>query len=226
MDRSDGTHVAVGSAFLGVGGVGLSIMIPLAAAANPHPWTAVWFLIPACVAGVLGLMGFYILAAVYTGWRLPSTASERAAAPDLRVESVAILNVYEGASGPQVVFQVGIANDGRGDVTNASVNVCVPLLVRELIRSDDSGGRLGVGADLVGAIAATDKVRYWNIAGQTFSGRTSYVLPFRAGMGTAERFAVDVKIVSVDLDHPVKASVVLDPAAHASDVVEGQEPAP
>jgi len=79
MEKSEATHVAVGSAALGVGGVALSIMIPLAAAAKPHPWTATWFLVPSCVAGVLGLSGFYLLLAVFTGWPLPQTASDRAA---------------------------------------------------------------------------------------------------------------------------------------------------
>jgi hypothetical protein len=55
----------------------LSILIPLAASADKHPWTASWFLIPSIVAGALGLLGGYMLVGVYTGWRLPTTASER-----------------------------------------------------------------------------------------------------------------------------------------------------
>jgi hypothetical protein len=142
MERSEATHVAVGAAFLGVGGVGLSIMIPLAAAAKPHPWTAGWFLLPSCVAGVLGLPGLYMLVSTYTGWWLPSTASERAAATDLRLEGFRIVSVYLTPE-VQVVFRVGLNNRARRDVTNATVNVLVPDFVRAICRVDGSGGRIG-----------------------------------------------------------------------------------
>src|SRR5436190_1876180 len=111
MERSDATHVAVGATFLAVGGVILGILIPLTAAAKKHPWTAAWFVAPATIAGLLGLIGLYMLVAVYTGWWVPTTASAREAAVDLRMEQASVLRVDER----KVLFQLGFRNRGRGD---------------------------------------------------------------------------------------------------------------
>src|SRR4051794_17557523 len=83
MDRSEGTQVAVGGALLGTGGVVIAILVPLAVAASGDPWFAAWFLIPCVLASLVAVTGFYMLAAVYTGWPLPTTSAARAAAPDL-----------------------------------------------------------------------------------------------------------------------------------------------
>jgi hypothetical protein len=216
MDRSDATHVAIGSAFLGVGGVGLSILIPLAAAARPHPWTAAWFIAPACVAGVLGLAGFYMLLTIYTGWWLPPTASERAAVADLRVEAIEILSVYTTPE-TQVLFRVGLNNRARRDVTNATLNVLVPDFVRAICQSKD-GGRIGqdshaVTAESIQEDGAGNPIgsRYWNRIELTFPGRTAYPMDFRASLPTPQLFRVLVRVVSADLPDELVEQADLDP---------------
>lgn len=135
MDRSEATNVAVSSALLGTGGIALAIVIPLAAGVQPHPWTASWFLAPACFFGALGLVGFYGLMALYTGWPLPVTAVERELAAELHIEPIQIEAQQNGA----VRFQVGLRNDGGSDIANATVNIVVPSFIRTMYEADYRG---------------------------------------------------------------------------------------
>jgi hypothetical protein len=226
MDRSDATHVAVGAAFLGVGGVGLSIMIPLAAAVKPHPWTAGWFLAPSCVAGALGLVGLYMLLAIYTGWWLPRTASERAAVVELRVEAIEILSVYSTPE-TQVLFRVGLNNRARRDVTNATLNVLVPNFVAALCQSDERGGRIGENSRAVTSESIqqdSDGSRYWHKDGLTFSGRTAYPMDFRASLPAPQSFRVLVRVVSADIPDALVERADLDPMLQVQQLLSEQAP--
>lgn len=203
MERSEATHVGVGSALLATGGIGLAILLPLTAAAKEGPWTTWWFLTLAPISCALGLTGFYMLTAVYTGAWLPRTALERRFTPRLVWSDTSVVRADEKA----VVFRVGIGNEGRDNLDDAVVNLVVPSFVTRIWRSEESGERFRepgdqsttpeslLDDDAGRPIASTS----W-LGRMDFPGRTYRVMFFRAEMDTVRGFPARVLVVGPALD--------------------------
>jgi hypothetical protein len=189
--------------------VALSILLPLAAAAKQHPWTAIWFLAPASAAGALAVIGFYIVAAVYVGWPLPPTAAEKALTPQLR----AIDARFDGMTlGGHVTFQLHLDNPGRVDITNALINVVAPNFVLKLYRRKETGDTHpddGSYSETSVSLIADDAGKplpsiYWN-GNVTFPGRTHRFLFFSAVMKEPRSFPIRVGITAESLSEPLSA---------------------
>ena len=150
MERSDATHVGVGSALLATGLVGVTILVPLAVAAKNQPWTAPWFLALLGITASLACAGFYMLLAVYSGWWLPRTHLDRVFSPKIVLDS-ATARVDSG----MVMLHLGLRNDGRGNVRRAVVNLVVPTFVTALHRCDVRGEQLPYGRNERGAVMPT-----------------------------------------------------------------------
>jgi hypothetical protein len=217
VERSDATHVAVGGTFLGSGLVTTGILVPLAAAAKPHPWHAAWFLVPSSIAGGIGLLGFYMLIAVYTGWPLPRTHSEREAAPRLTAENAYVVRAY----GRVVIFQVGFKNEGRGDLDAATVNVLVPNFAIALARCDSSGNSIdsrGRAEPTSESVTVDEHGKplpsvFWDER-LDFPGRVSRPIYFRVTLaGDQAELPVVVKVTAPPLDDFERRYVLTVPPA-------------
>ena len=187
----------------------LSILIPLAVAADPSPWGAVWFLVPMSIGTAIGFSGLYIVAAVYLGLPLPQTAAEREFTPRLKaVEAHVLGKTIRGAP----IFQIAFNNEGRGDVTDALVNVIAPNFVSALQRRTENGVR----HPHEGACSTTSESLikgedgnpvesiYWN-GNVTFPGRVHRIIYFHANMESPRSFPIRVQVISVALAEPVSA---------------------
>jgi hypothetical protein len=202
MERSDAIHVTVAGIFLGVGGVGLTILIPLAAAVKPHDWTAAWFLIPTCCMGALAVAGLYMIGAVYRGWPMPETASERVFAPDLRAIEAHVTKV----DGDGVLIRIALRNYGRGNINDALVNVVLPAFFTSIRRCAEDGG-LGhhQGAwSTTSENLGTGRLQtsiYWN-GNVSFPGRMSRIIFFRAPLSdpSVRTFPLRLEVTAVELE--------------------------
>lgn len=229
MERSDATHVSVGVALVGIGSVMVAILIPLAVAAKQHPWGTTWFLIPLAIAALLGLLGIYMVVAVYTGWRLPKTASERQSAADLRVQEVQIVQRV----GAFLVFRVGFRNYGRGDVSNATVNVIVPDFASTFALCSEAGAPIKGGAisrtsESIWSDDAGNPIDscYWANAGVSFAGRTSVVMHFLASVEDQPVLPVGYKVTSADLHDELHGVAVLQLTQQPPTALSSPEPEP
>lgn len=134
----------------------------------------------------------YMLIAIYAGWPLPRTASEREHATDLRFIEAHALRVDDG----RIVFQVAFRNDGRGDVENALVNVVVPRRLEYLHRvrengtsHPDDGGRSETDEYLPGG----DEMSLYRNGNITFPGRISRIAYFAGAMSLQHDFPIRIK---------------------------------
>lgn len=209
MERSDATHVAVGSALFGISGVALSILIPLAVAAKSDPWGEPWFLAPSIISGVLGLAGLYMLAAVYTGWWLPTTASERVTRADLVDHGVEIIRRKDDF----LVFQIGFENRGRLDIPKAVVNVTVPAFVASLGLCNLKGEALAGGTYSPTRASFFDEdeqdALFWN-GYVDFPGRSSHPLYFRAILLEVRDVPIRWNVISVELPEEYERTAYLE----------------
>jgi hypothetical protein len=206
MEQSDSIHIAVGGILLGVGGVALSILAGLAAAASAqatpnHPWTAIWFLAGSSGAGALGLMGLYMTVAVYAGWKLPRTAHERRFQPRLRVAESRVLKTEDD----DVVFGIKFANDGRGDIDRALLNIVAPRLL-SLDRCSEAGEiwqAVGSWSRAPAELepADEDSVVWGGYVG--YRGRTHTVVYFRARTRALSGFPIRLQVTADELAEPM-----------------------
>jgi hypothetical protein len=70
-------------------------LIGLAAVPPQSPWETAWFVVGLSAAGLVAVVGLYVLLALYIGLPLPETRAARGAAPDFRIESISIVRVYK-----------------------------------------------------------------------------------------------------------------------------------
>jgi hypothetical protein len=179
------THLAAGGTLLGFGGGGLLALLIYQATPNANAWNAVWFLLAFSFLAALTAFGAYLFsAATYVSLLpLPRTRYERENAPDVKVESFQLLGTDPSG---KVRFQIGLANDGRGDVMNAGMNVLVPDWVGKVYRSGAPGGSCLSTPEptLVGQSGGSV---YWNETGLNIYGRHSYLLSFEAEVSARAR---------------------------------------
>jgi hypothetical protein len=226
VDKSEAVDVSVGATLLAIGGGAIfTLLIYAAGAKDAQTWGAAWFIVMFGLASVCTAGGIYVLAALYLPLPLPKTRSVQEAEPDLRIESISPISVYQTIGGmktgeTQVLIRLGFNNRGRGDVSNASVNVLVPDgVVTALFRSDRHGNKIdqGVIAKTSESLLASRKGEdpigsmHWNQQGLSFPGRTSIVMEFRASVPVPLPFPVLCRVVSADLQHELQKLAMVDP---------------
>jgi hypothetical protein len=205
MDKSEAASISVSGILLGIGGVMLSIVFPLAAAVDPPALTAWWFLALSSIGGALALVGTYMVVAVYAGCWLPATARERAFRPRLQDAEAHVLRLDEN----DAVFRIALYNAGRGNVDGALLNVVVPDFITELHRCSETGVT-GL-EEHKGAYSSTPEALleddpdvgsiYWN-GNVSFPGRMHRLIFFRATLTSLRDFPVRLEITAPELETP------------------------
>jgi hypothetical protein len=201
MDRSEGANVTVGAVLAGFGGVIIGLLSHAAAIGIGA----------ACVVA-----GLYLIAAVYRGWPRPTTATDRAFSPNLRIHEVKVLSVEGG----DVFIEVPIANLGRGNVPRAVVNVLIANPVSHVYRCSRDGARHqepGSSDEAPGSLWSRPPESLWlrghdpvpsTIWGGylNFEGPGTRVMYLCVGLGSERDFSLLIWMTAPELD-PKRAAI-------------------
>ena len=210
VHHSEGIHVAVGGTFFGIGWGGILTLL-IAAAVSPTAPPAsglihLWWYFPAVGISVFFvIVGAWFIGGVY--WpilKLPRTALAREMVPKIGIAQIAMLRT----AGARVWFRVGFHNSGRGDLTDATVNIVVPDL-GSFWQCDLNGNDYAPSQPTSESICTDSSGKpipsaYWIGRSMTFPGRTAYPIDFRMEMVPAlTSFPVLVRLTAADLDEPL-----------------------
>jgi len=201
-----------------LGGAGVVTLLIYAADPKAVAWCQPWFVATFSVSAVLAAMGLYVLAAVsYAPLPLPPTRGAREAMPRLFIADPHVLKVDDLSFEPAVIFEIGVANDGRTDVENAIANLLAPDFFVRLERCNRDGEVIGGGSCAPSSESVTEDDQgsiYWN-GRVSFPGRVSRVLVFRGTLHSAtldppEDFPVRLRIVAAELPQEVVKDLVVE----------------
>jgi len=139
-------------------------------------------------------------ASTYLPLPVPRTRYERENAPDLRVKSFTLKQTDPGGV---VVFEIGLANEGRGDVHNATINVLVPDFANSVRLLGGTGVWLTTPEPTIPG--ANGGSIYWTQTNMVFPGRNAVLLDVEVQLLPLRDFPVRVKLLSSDLREPIAA---------------------
>lgn len=214
MGLHGGTRIGAGGALFGIGFAGTLALLIYASevgrsVTGGSVWGDKWFLGFFAFALAVGLIGVYLLAAVWFGFPTWTTAIERAFQPRL-IDTNA--EAHRLVHPDYVVVKIGTINAGRGNVTRAMVNVVVPDFITQIDRCGEDGGTGNPRHDGESAHTSEALIRYQPNRGSIFwngyidfPGRTARVTYFRLMMpGMRHDFPLRLRITSPELEEPIE----------------------
>lgn len=218
MRRDDQTHIAVGIGLfvLGLAGVAGVLGVIYDGRTNPN-WATVGLGAVAGIFVTLIPVGIYMTLAVYRGWWLPKTNSERENEPDVRIGDVRQVTAPFKIDG--VFFEVPLINSGRGDLS-LSLNLLVPHYehsIARVVRRSEMLSRTpaSTSESLTSSSDGTPIGSiYWHETDLSLPSRMTTILMFVVGTDQLRDIPMKVKVIGGVLPDDLVRVVTLqiDPA--------------